>query len=186
MAAELPKIIGLVGPIRAGKTTVTKYLVEKYGYITASNSDVLREILDGMGIPSSRENLGRLGNSIFKVLGNDIIAKYRLDNLNLGRIVVDGIRYPEEIKRYSEVESFKLLAVTAGADVRFDRTLRDRTELKDVGISREAFDDLVLSRSELDVPQLVSRADEVIINERSFESLKQRIDQTLKKWSFDS
>lgn len=186
MAAELPQIIGLVGPIRAGKTTTTKYLVEKYGYVTASNSDVLREILEGMGIPSNRENLGRLGNSIFKVLGNDIIAKYRLDNLHLGRIVVDGIRYPEEIKRYSEIVSFKLLAVTADPDVRFDRTVRDRTELKDVGISREVFDGLAQSRSELDVPQLVSIADEVIINDRGFESLKQRIDQTLKKWSSDS
>jgi dephospho-CoA kinase len=186
MAAEFPQIIGLVGPIRAGKTTVTKYLVEKYGYITASNSDVLREILDGMGIPSNRANLGRLGNSIFEVLGNDIIARYRLDNLHLGRIVVDGIRYPEEIKRYSEVAGFKLLAVTADSDVRFDRTVRERTELKDVGISREAFDGLVLSRSELDVPHLVSRADEIIINDGDFESLKQMIDQTLKKWSSDS
>jgi dephospho-CoA kinase len=183
MAAELPQIIGLVGPIRAGKTTVTKYLVEEYGYISASNSDVLREILDGMGIPSNRANLGRLGNSIFKVLGNDIIAKYRLDNLNLGRIVVDGIRYPEEIKRYSEVESFKLLGVAADPDIRFERAVGEREELKDVGISREAFDDLVLSRSELKVPQLVSRADEVIINDGDFESLKQKIDQTLKKWS---
>lgn len=183
MAAEFPQIIGLVGPIRAGKTTVTKYLVDKYGYTAASNSNVLREILDGMGIPSNRENLGRLGNSIFKVMGNDIIAKYRLDNLHLGRIVVDGIRYPEEIKRYSEVAGFKLVGITADPDVRFERTVRERIELKDVGISREGFDGLVLSRSELDVPHLVSRADEVIVNDGDFESLKQKIDQTLKKWS---
>ena len=183
MASELPKIIGIVGPIRAGKTTVTKYLVEHYGYVSASNSDVLRRILDGMGISPTRANLGALGDSIFKVLGNDIIAKFRLDNLHLGRIIVDGIRYPEELKRYSEVPSFKLLGVTADPDIRFERAVRESKEFKDINISRGAFDDLVRSRSELDVPELVLRADEVIINDRDFESLKQKIDQTLKNWS---
>lgn len=182
MAAELPEIIGLVGPIRAGKTTVNKYLVERYGYTSASNSDVLRAILDGMGIAQNRANLGALGDSIFKVLGNDIIAKFRLDNLHLGRIVVDGIRYPEEIKRYSEVKSFKLLAVTADSDLRYERAVRESKEFKDVGISRNAFDSLVQSRSELAVPDLILRAHKVISNDCDFESLKQKIDQTLKDW----
>lgn len=182
MAAELPEIIGIVGPIRAGKTTVTKYLVERYGYISASNSDVLRRILDGMGITPSRGNLGALGDSIFKVFGNDIIAKYRLDNLHLGRIVVDGIRYPEELKRYSEISSFKLLAITADSNLRFERAVRESEECKDVGISRGMFDGLVLSRSELDVPALVLKSDRIIHNDGEVESLKRKIDQTLRDW----
>ena len=183
MATELPEIIGIVGPIRGGKTTVTKYLIERYGYVSASNSDVLRRILEGMGITPSRSNLGALGDSIFKVLGNDIIAKFRLDNLHMGRIVVDGIRYPEELKRYSEVPSFKLLGITAEPDLRFDRAVRESAEFKDINISRDAFDDLAHSRSELDVPELVLRANKVISNKDDFESLKQKIDQTLKEWT---
>lgn len=182
MASKLPEIIGLVGPIRAGKTTVSKYLIEKYGYTSASNSDVLRRILDGMGIVQNRANLGALGDSIFKVLGNDIIARFRLDNLSSGRIVVDGIRYPEEIKRYSEVASFKLLAITADPDLRYERAVCESEEFKDVGISRSAFDGLVQSRSELAVPDLILRAHTVISNDCNFESLKQKIDQTLKGW----
>lgn len=182
MASKLPEIIGLVGPIRAGKTTITKYLVERYGYISASNSDVLRLILSGMGIAPTRSNLGALGDSIFKVLGNDVIAKFRLDNLHLGRIVVDGIRYPEELKRYSEVSSFKLLAVSAEPDVRFHRTVQESKEFKDINISRGSFDNLVRSRSELDVPGLMLRADRVIYNDGGLESLKQKVDQTLKDW----
>ncbi|PMV24994.1 MULTISPECIES: AAA family ATPase [unclassified Pseudomonas] len=182
MASELPSIIGMVGPIRAGKTTVTKYLVEEYGYISASNSDVLRRILEGMGIETDRKNLGALGNSIFSVLGNDIIARYRLANLHMGRIVVDGIRYPDELARYAEVPDFKLLAVTADPDLRFLRAIGESKEFKDVGISREAFDSLVHSRSELDVPALVLRADKVISNEGELQSLKQKVDQALKEW----
>lgn len=183
MAAELPEIIGLVGPIRAGKTTVNKYLVESYGYTSASNSDVLRQVLNGMGIAQDRANLGALGDSIFRVLGNDIIAKFRLDNLHAGRIVVDGIRYPEEISRYSQVASFKLLAIDADPDVRYDRTVRDSEELKDIGISRKAFDSLVGARSELAVPDLMLRAHKVISNDGNLESLKQKVDQALKDWT---
>lgn len=183
MASKFPEIIGLVGPIRAGKTTVNKYLVERYGYTSASNSDVLRQILAGIGIAQNRASLGALGDSIFKVLGNDIIAKYRMGNLHLGRIVVDGIRYPEEISRYSEAEGFKLLAITADPDVRYDRTVRESEEFKDTDISRDVFDGLVQSRSELAVPDLILRADKIISNDGDFESLKKKIDQTLKDWA---
>lgn len=183
MAAKLPEIIGMVGPIRAGKTTVTKYLVEKYGYVSASNSDVLKRILDGMGILPTRDNLSALGDSIFKVLGNDIIAQYRIDNLHNGRIIVDGVRYPEELMRYSQVKSFKLLAVMADPDLRFERTLRSLEEFKDVDISRSRFDNLASARSELDVPVLMSKADVMINNSGDIESLKARVDEIVRQWT---
>lgn len=137
----------------------------------------------GMGIAQNRGNLSALGDSIFKVLGNDVIARIRLENLHLGRIVVDGIRYPEEIKRYSEIASFKLLAITADPGLRYGRAVRETEEFKDVGISREAFDSLVESRSELAVPDLMLKSHKVIRNDYDFESLKKEIDQTLKDWS---
>lgn len=183
MASELPQIIGIVGPIRAGKTTATKYLVEKYGYVSASNSDILRRILEGMNIPPVRANLASLGDSIFKVLGNDIIARYRLDNLHLGKIIIDGIRYPEELVRYSQVPSFKLLGITADPLVRYERTLESAEELKDPDISKVKFDSLSLSRSELNVPELVSIADETISNVEGVDAFKMRIDQVLNKWA---
>jgi dephospho-CoA kinase len=183
MAFILPEIIGIVGPIRAGKTTVAKYLVERYGYISASNSDILRRILVGMGIAPSRANLASLGDSMFEVLGNDIIAKCRLDKLHLGRIVVDGIRYPDELERYSEMPSFKLLGITADPAIRFQRTLRESEELKDLAISKAEFDRFALSRSELNVPELVSIADITISNLGSVENLKDGVDKILDHWS---
>jgi dephospho-CoA kinase len=178
----LPDIIGIVGPIRAGKTTTANYLVERYGYTIASNSDILKRILAGMGIIPSRTNLAMLGNSIFEVLGNDVIAKYRLDRLQFGRIVVDGIRYTDELQRYLESPSFKLLGLTADSSIRFERTLKGSEEFKDLEISRSAFDRLTLSRSELDVPELLSRADVIITNLGSVEELRLSVDRILDGW----
>jgi dephospho-CoA kinase len=178
-----PDIIGVVGPIRAGKTTAAKYLVDNYGYKFASNSEVLKRILAGMGMIPSRANLASLGNSIFEVFGNDLIARYRLDNLHLGRIVVDGIRYTEELKRYSEISNFKLIGLTADSDTRFDRTLKGSEEFKDVEISRAAFDQFAQSRSELSVPELLAFADVVIPNVGTVEDLHLVIDNTLQGWS---
>jgi dephospho-CoA kinase len=183
VASNFPKIIGIVGPIRAGKTTASKYLVERYGYIPASNSDFLGCILKGMGLLPTRTNLASLGDSIFKVMGNDIIAKHRLDNLELGRIVVDGIRYPDELKRYSEVLGFKLLGITADPTIRFERTIRESTEIKDMNISQAEFDCLSQTRSELSVPELVSQADAIICNLDSINSLMCEIDKIMLKWS---
>ena len=181
---NLPNVIGIVGPIRAGKTTTASYLVERYGYSLASNSDVLRRILGGMQIIPTRENLARLGNSIFEVFGNDVIAKYRLERLDLGRIVVDGIRYSDELKYYLENSDFKLLGIEANADVRFERTLRGSEEFKDVRICRDEFDLLALSRSELNVPQLLSMADELISNANDIKQLRKKVDQILNKWLY--
>ncbi|MBO0368517.1 hypothetical protein GIB23_15630 [Pseudomonas putida] len=183
MATQLPQIIGLVGPIRAGKTTVSHYLAERYGYTIASNSDLLREILNKISVPPSRDNLGALGNSLFHIFGNDLIARYRLENLHLGRIVVDGIRYSEELELYRENTQFRLLGISACAGNRFLRALEGSHEMKDVELTREKFDGLALSRSELDVPELLDQADRIIVNNSSKSQLLLQIDQVITDWA---
>lgn len=182
MASQLPEIIGLVGPIRAGKTTITKHLVDRYGYSLASNSEVLRKILSDVGVDQSRDNLGSLGNSIFSIFGNDLIARYRVENLHLGRIVVDGIRYSEELARYRDVPGFRLLGVQASVDRRFERAIMDSEECKDRELTREKFDELVYSRSELDVPELLSKADRIIYNNGDMDRLWLEVDQAIQSW----
>lgn len=179
----LPEIIGIVGPIRAGKTTAANYLVERYGYSLASNSEILKRILNGMGIVPSRANMATLGNSIFEVLGNDTIARYRIDQLPRGRIVVDGIRYAEELTRYSLVPTFKLIGVTADSATRFERTLGSSETAKDLSISEQEFNRLAISRSELNLPQLLSASNLIISNLSTRENLFENIDIAMGEWS---
>lgn len=183
MTHKLPEIIGIVGPIRAGKTTAANHLVEHYGYVQASNSEILKRILIEMGIAPHRANLALVGDALFKVLGNDLIAKYRLENIHLGRIIVDGIRYSDELTRYSASPTFKLLGVTADSEVRFERTLQSADKIKDPNISRIEFDQLAKARSEISVPELLLKADATIHNTGSVDLFKYSLDDILKVWS---
>lgn len=183
MASKLPEIIGLAGPIRAGKTTITEYLSKRYGYTIASNSKILKKILIDMGLDHTRDNLGMLGNSIFSIFGNDLIARYRLDSLHLGRIVVDGIRYSEELSQYRNAAGFRLLGVQASDDARFSRAILDPEGHKDLQLTRNKFDEMFLARSELDVPMLLAEADKVIYNNGSVDQLFLEVDQAIEDWT---
>lgn len=182
MASQLPKVIGIVGPVRAGKTTVTKYLVERYGYSLASNSAILRTILSDMGVEQTRDNLSVLGNSLFSMFGNDLLARYRIETLGLDRIVVDGIRYSEELTRYRTIPQFKLLGVRAADEARFERALLNSEEFKDKELTRVKFDQMVFSRSEMHVPALLDQADKVIDNNASLSQLLSEVDQAIESW----
>lgn len=177
-----PKIIGLVGAVRSGKTTAGNFLCSQYGYTLASNSAILTEILAGMGIEPSRKNLSNLGDSLFKVLGNEIIARYRLASLDGGPIVVDGIRYQDEILAYSSEATFKLIGIAAQDDYRYERARR-LDSIKDKFISRQEFEGLSNARSELQVPSLLRGCDVIIHNNGSLDQFEGQLRNLIKMWS---
>lgn len=178
-----PKIIGLVGPIRAGKSSVAAYLCEKYGYQLASNSDLLRDIAVNLGMAPTRDNLRRLGDSIFTVLGNDTLARYRLSMPQSFPIVVDGIRYKEEITIYLQEPSFRLLGIDAPEDLRHQRTNLLAHQGKDQELSNSQFSQLNLARSELQVESLLELANAKIFNDQTQVDLFGQIDQLISYWS---
>lgn len=175
-----PKIIGLVGPIRAGKSTAAQILSEQYGYSIASNSALLSAILRNMDIDPTRANLSKLGDSMFKVLGNEIIARFRLAHLASGPIIIDGIRYHEEIAVYSTEPSFKLIGIIANEQTRFDRALTDNS-MKDSNIERSAFSQLSNARSEREVLSLLKKCDFIIKNSGSKENYEAQLHKLIRE-----
>ena len=178
----LPKVIGLVGPIRAGKTTAARIISKCYGYSIASNSEILLAILSHMGIEATRPNLTKLGDSLFKVLGNEIIGRFRLANLADGPIIIDGIRYREEVELYSSEPSFKLIGISADENSRFARAAV-AASLKDTGLDRYIFSNLSKARSEMQVPSLLEKCDAIIENTGSIEAYETRVHEVFKQWS---
>lgn len=177
-----PRIIGLVGYIRSGKTSIGEVLSREYGYHLATNSDVLKRIAADLGMTCSRENLSALGNAIFSNLGNDAIARARVAQSHLFPMVVDGIRYLEEVGLYRQSPSFKLLGVVASDEVRYQRARLLANDAKDGDISRSSFEALSLARSEVGVPQLLSMADATIVNQGSIEDLQLEVRRILSSW----
>jgi len=177
-----PKIIAIVGPIRAGKSTVSRCLANRHGYTLASNSDILRDIAAKLHLPSDRTNLKRIGDAIFSTLGNDTLARFRLAHAKFPT-VIDGVRYLEEVATFRRDRSFKLLGVVANDDTRYLRAMALATEGKDTNLTRSEFDDLPKARSEVEVNDLLRQADYVISNDSSIQQLETTLAELIKKWS---
>lgn len=175
----LPEIIGLVGPVRAGKSTVAMYLSERFGYQLASNSDVLKDVLARMNIEPSRANLQAIGDALFETMGDDIIARYRVAGRDGVRIVIDGVRYLDEWKYYSTVPGSLLIAVDAEESLRYARVASASDSKKDGEITQRAFSEIGLARSERQVPVLMRLADKKIDNTSTIESLQFEVDRAL-------
>ncbi|ENX39757.1 AAA family ATPase [Acinetobacter pittii] len=177
-----PLIIGLVGHIRSGKSSVAQYIHEKYKYSIASNSDLLREIAKNLDMEPNRDNLKKLGDSIFSVLGNDTLARFRLSQPQNYPIIVDGIRYKEEIQLYRREPTFKLIGVKAPEYTRYERLNTLANQGKDSFLSEDEFHTLKNARSEVQVDELLKLTDTIINNNKTRDDLFFTIDQLMEEW----
>ena len=94
-------ILGLVGPIASGKDTVKKYLEKKYGATGCRFSSILRDILERIDLPNSRENMQELSTILRQKFGEDILAKAIASDaikLKSNIVIVDGVRRMADIK----------------------------------------------------------------------------------------
>lgn len=177
-----PSIIGLVGHIRSGKSSIAQYLCDKYSYSLASNSELLCKIARNLGMNEDRENLKRLGDSIFSVLGNDTLAKFRLSQSESFPIIIDGIRYKEEIELYRQFPSFKLIGIESSEYLRFDRLNSLANQGKDSFMTKSEFHKLQYARSEAQVDELLKLAHTIIYNNKTKSELYLQVDELMKIW----
>lgn len=178
-----PRIIGIVGPIRAGKSTASAHFRDKHDYVIASNSEILGRICDELVMTASRDNLKRVGDALFKVLGNETIARFRVADLGVKNIVVDGIRYLEEVDFYRKNSGFRLLSLNAPAEVRFERAMALTQHGKDSEMGREEFESLGAARSEAQVPAIGRLADYTLQNDGTLDEFTANLDGLLESWT---
>ncbi|WP_297506285.1 AAA family ATPase, partial [Thermococcus sp.] len=137
-------IIGVVGKIAAGKTTVAKFFEEK-GFCRVSCSEPLIDLLthnvsDYSWIPElpekaepTREKLIELGKYLKEKYGGDILIRLAVDKKrNCKDIIIDGVRSKEEIEAIKRLGG-KVIYVEAKPEIRFERLMKRRAE-KDRGI----------------------------------------------------
>lgn len=170
-------VIGLVGPIKAGKGELAKYLVESHGVVVYRFSQILGWILDILCLSQSRENFQDLAIALRKKFGsgvlvltlkNDIIAE------SPPIALVDGVRVWEEAEMIKELGGF-LIYVTASDEVRFKRL----QSAEKAGEELQTFEDFLQSqkkKTELLIAEIGQSADYQIINESSIEELYAQIE----------
>ena len=195
-------VIGIVGAPLAGKETcanvLEKLLIED-GYSVSRHtfSEVLRETLDLWGIPHGRDNEQKLSiimnaETGFKDGALARAMEHRITNEDVDVTIIDGVRWlgDETMLRGLNDKGIKtiFIYIPADAKVRYARLLaRDRA-----GEAATTWEDFLRQeqvRTEVDIPDIGSRAEIIIENnyedeehfrrdiERVYESLFDQVGQ---------
>jgi len=177
-------IIGLVGPLASGKGVVKKYLEDRHGAISYKFSDILRDILNRLNLPASRENLQNLSTNLRSIFGNDILARAmahdtKKDNQNL--VIIDGVRRLADVLPLINDPDFKLVAITADSKLRYERMLLRNENPGDANKTYAEF--LVDCEKEADkhIPETMTHANYHLDNNRDLAHLYAQIDNLLIK-----
>jgi dephospho-CoA kinase len=115
-------LIGLIGTIGAGKTTVSDYLVKK-GFFRVVMGDLVREKTREKRMELTRENLQAVQKEYRGKFGEEYFIKEtvkRLKDSGKEKLLIDGIRTPidaEEAKKAGAI----IILVDAPARIRFER-----------------------------------------------------------------
>ena len=186
-------IVGVVGKIAAGKTTVAKFFEEK-GFCRVSCSDPLIDLLthnvsDYSWIPElpekaepTRDRLIEFGKHLKETYGEDILIRLAVDKMrHCENIVIDGVRSEGEIKAVKRLGG-KVIYVEARPEIRFERLMR-RKASKDKGIkSFEDFKAMDDAEERLyHTSELKGLADYVIVNEGTLEELREKVERIIEE-----
>lgn len=171
-------IIGLTGPICAGKDEVAKILVS-LGFERFSLSDEIRAELGRRGVALKRERIQECGDEVRRKEGVGVWARRIMPHIQPDKhYVIDSIRNPGEIEELRQLGGFFLLKVYAPAKLRFARMIKrareedpttygafERLELKDLGIGQPDYGQ--------QHAQCFALADKTLSNEGTLEKLRE-------------
>jgi dephospho-CoA kinase len=174
-------VIGLTGAIGSGKTAVSDHLRSRYGAKQLRFSQILMDVLDRLYLPKDRKNLQTLGIILRESFGDDVIVNaFRKDLEGCGAdvIVVDGIRYMNEVELLKTFGNNVLFYIDAPAEIRYRRTVA-RAEKGEAGASFKDFLKAESRETEKQLPDVKKAADHVIENTGSVKELFSKIDAAI-------
>ena len=175
---HLEIVVGISGALASGKTTAAK-LLEDQGFRYCRFSQILADHLNRQGTPATRTNLQAFGaevrNSRFgqRKLHLAIAAGTR----GARRIVVDGLRHPEDHAFLFERWGFKSVHLHIDTDeaVRRDR-IRKRNRYSETDLAK-----IDAHEVEENWPLLRELADHVVQNSQTLQDLENQVTQIVER-----
>ncbi|HNW71466.1 MAG TPA: AAA family ATPase [Candidatus Paceibacterota bacterium] len=179
-------IIGLVGSLASGKETIKKYLVEKNNAKDCKFSSILRDVLNRLSVPISRENLQKVSTVLRENFGEDLLASAiatDASKLDADIVVIDGVRRFTDIEHLKDLPNFVLVKIDADPKLRYER-MKLRNE--NVGDDKKTFEEFMKdheAEADKQIPEVMKTAKYEIINNGSFEDLYKQLDELIAKLS---
>jgi dephospho-CoA kinase len=176
-------VIGLAGKMGSGKTAVSDHLHKKHGAKQMRFSQILLDVLTRLHLPGSRENLQKLGYALRTAVGESVIVDAFKKDLAAEKaqvLVVDGVRYPNEVDLVRSFPGSVLLYLDAPQKVRYERCVK-RGEKGEANISFEEFVAAENRATESHLDEIKDLADYCIGNEGPREELYLKVDDILAK-----
>ena len=178
-------IIGLVGPIASGKSTVAAYLRDNYGAAVFNFSQPLRDILTRLHLEVNRANLANLSENLRGLFGQDLISRTLEADLQASQtplIVLDGVRRLPDIERIKQLPNFVLVGVVAKERQRHQRLIGRGQNADDRTKTFEQFLADEQAGADRDIPQVLALAKQIIDNNGSLDSTCKQIDKLISKF----
>ena len=180
-------IIGLVGEKGSGKGTFTNLLQEiaSESLSRKRSGDILFETLKLWGISPSRENLQKLAIIMDNSYGRGSLthAVYkRIVEDPADIIIFDGVRWETDVCMIRQFSSNILIYVTADIKIRYERTKLRKEKDGEAHTSFEQFQKEEKAQTEIFISQIGATADMRIINNGSWEELKERVADLYKNY----
>jgi len=175
-------VIGLVGPIKAGKGEISRYLVEKYNASIYRFSHILGRILSILYLSQSRENLQNLAISLRREFGSGVLIpaiEAMIKGNDNSLIVIDGIRMIEEAEMIKKMNGI-LIYINASNQIRYDRLQKPEKTGEEL-LTFEQFMEAQKKETELLIVQISQISDFAIINDTSVKDLHNAIDLIIKR-----
>lgn len=174
-APNLPLVLGISGPIGAGKTTAARF-IESDGFAYSRFSQVIDDEIIKQGLIPDRETRQKIGWKINRDKGQRWLCEQVLERVGgADKVVIDGLRFPEDHAYFFERFStrFVHLHIRAPEAVRCAR-------LESLGVSKEQFAAAMKQPTESSVDQLAELASAIVENNESIAAFQGRLKNILK------
>ena len=177
-------IIGLVGEIASGKDTVAQYLKEKYNSETVGFSKPLRDFLDRLYLPQTRENMVWLGHDLRQRFGEHVLAyaiTKEAEAIDKPFICLPNVRTFGDIEFFKKMPNFILVQIFADQKTRYERLIKRSQNSDDQTKTWEQFLADAQLPTEISIREVAKEAKYTIDNNGNFKELYRQVNELIEK-----
>lgn len=178
-------IFGFTGLPASGKGTAASYLKNKYNASIFGFSKMLRDLVDRLYLPQSRDNLIKISEVLRAAFGEDIMAKTMANDVakdSASIVVIEGIRRLADVQTLLPTPYFVLTEIFADPKVRYSRIVKRGENVDD---KQKTYIDFLADHqrsTELSILEIIKLAKERIDNNSNENDLHRQLDALVKKY----